>query len=128
MVTMKKETKKLLRRLSNAHSTSGYETSVREIIKEELEGHVDEIRIDTLGNIIAVREGTSPAVMLAAHMDEIGLMVQSIDKNGFIRFVKLGGWYDATLLNSRVVLHGNNGDIYGVIGSRPPHKMKEEER
>lgn len=128
MVTMKREVKKLLRRLSNAHSTSGYETSVRDIIKEELEGHVDEIHVDTLGNIIAVKRGASPAVMLAAHMDEIGLMVQSIDKNGFIRFVKLGGWYDATLLNSRVVLHGSRGDIYGVIGSRPPHKMKEEER
>lgn len=120
--------KELLKKLSNSHGISGYEDEIREIIKDELQNHVDDIRIDTLGNIIAVKEGESPSIMLSAHMDEIGLMVKSIDKNGFIRFIKLGGWYDAVLLNSRVVLHTEKGKIYGVIGSKPPHLMKDEEK
>jgi len=120
--------KELLRKLSNAHGISGYEGNVKEIIKNEIANYVDEIREDTLGNIIAVKEGESPSIMIAAHVDEIGLMVKSIDKDGFIRFVKFGGWYDASLLNSRVVLHGNKGEVYGVIGSKPPHLMKEEEK
>ena len=125
---MKKTTYNLLKKLVNAHGTSGYENEIREIIKEELEGYVDEIRTDSMGNIMAIRNGDAPSIMLAAHMDEIGLVVKSIDEKGFIRFVKFGGWYDSTLLNSRVVLHGEKGDIYGVIGSKPPHIMKEEER
>lgn len=120
--------KELLKKLSNSHGISGYEDEIREIIKDELQNHVDDIRIDTLGNIIAVKEGESPSIMLSAHMDEIGLMVKSIDKNGFIRFIKLGGWYDAVLLNSRVALHTEKGKIYGVIGSKPPHLMKDEEK
>ncbi len=120
--------KELLKKLCNAHGISGYEDEIREIIKEELAGYVNEIKIDSMGNIIAIKEGEKPSIMLAAHMDEIGLMVKSIDKNGFIRFVKFGGWFDQTLLNSRVVLHGEKGKRYGVIGSKPPHIMKEEER
>jgi len=120
--------KEILRKLANAHGISGYEQNIRDIVKEELTNYVDEIRTDALGNIIAIKEGGSPSVMLTAHMDEIGLMVKSIDKNGFIRFVKFGGWFDATLLNSRVILHGEKGGVYGVIGSKPPHLMKEEEK
>lgn len=122
--------KELLKKLCNAHGISGYEDEIRQIIEEELQEHVDEIRVDKLGNIIAIKDGEDnmPSVMLAAHMDEIGLMVKSIDSNGFIRFVKFGGWFDATLLNARVVLHGEKGKIYGVIGSKPPHLMKDDEK
>lgn len=119
-----------LRKLCNSHGISGYENEIRNIIREEIENYVDEIRIDAMGNIIAIKKGSDeyPSVMLAAHMDEIGLMVKRIDENGFIKFLKFGGWLDATLLGSRVVLHGENGKIYGVIGYKPPHLMKEEER
>lgn len=122
--------REILRKLCNSHGISGYENEIRDIIREEIKNYVDEIRIDALGNIIAIKKGSDdyPSVMLAAHMDEIGLMVKGIDKNGFIKFLKFGGWFDATLLNSRVVLHGEKGKIYGVIGSKPPHLMKEEER
>jgi len=118
----------LLRRLSEAHGISGYETGVAEIIREELEKLVDEVEIDTLGNVIGRKRGKSPSIMLAAHMDEIGLMVKYIDEDGFIRFVKIGGWFDQTLLDQRVILLTENGPIYGVIGSKPPHVMSEEER
>lgn len=124
----KERVKSILRKFSNIHGISGYENNIRDAIKKEIEKYVDEIKIDGLGNLIAVKKGGKPSVMIAAHMDEIGLMVKKIDKNGFIRFVKFGGWYDATLLNSRVILHGEKGEVYGVIGSKPPHLMKEEEK
>jgi endoglucanase len=66
--------------------------------------------------------------MVAAHMDEIGLMCKYIDDNGFLRFVKIGGWFDQALHSQRVVVHGEKGNIYGVIGAKPPHVIKEEER
>jgi len=120
--------KELLERLSNAHGLSGYEGSVRHVIEEEVKPYVDEVRTDKMGNLIATKRGGSPVVMLAAHMDEIGLMVKYIDDKGFIHFSKTGGWFDQTLLNQRMILHAENGRIYGVIGSKPPHAMKEEDR
>jgi putative aminopeptidase FrvX len=120
--------KKLLQKLSNAHGVSGCEGSVSDIIRKELEPSVDEVMSDTLGNLIAVRRGDGFSVMLAAHMDEIGLMVKYIDEKGFIRFVTLGGWYAPTLYNQRVVLYGGKKPVYGVIGGKPPHVMDDEER
>jgi endoglucanase len=128
---MKEETKKiknLLEKLSNAHGISGYEGNVREIIKQEIESSVDEVKIDKLGNLIAVRKGKSPSVMIAAHMDEIGLMTKYVDDEGFVRFAKVGGWFDQTLVNQRVLLHTKKGTIAGVIGSKPVHVMEQEER
>lgn len=118
----------LLQRLSEAPGISGHEESVRAIVKEALENHVDDIRFDTLGNLIAVKNGAKPAVMVAAHLDEIGLMVRHVDDKGFIRFVTFGGWFDQTLLNNRVIVHAAQGDVYGVIGSKPPHIMTSEEK
>ncbi|HDS58787.1 MAG TPA: M42 family peptidase [Thermoplasmatales archaeon] len=117
-----------LQRLSQAPGISGHEDSVRAIVSEALEEHVDDIRFDKLGNLIATRNGSESAVMVAAHLDEIGLMVKHVDDKGFIRFVKFGGWFDQTLLNNRVVVHAPRGDVYGVIGSKPPHIMKSEEK
>jgi endoglucanase len=119
---------KLLASLSNAPGISGYEDRVREVAQTALEDHVDEIRYDRMGNLIAVKNGGSPTVMLAAHMDEIGLMAKYVDDDGFIRFVTFGGWFDQTLLNNSVTLHTKKGDIHGVIGSKPPHLMEKDER
>jgi endoglucanase len=120
--------RELLKKLSNAHGVSGSESSVFAIIKKELKGYVDEIYEDPMGNLIATKRGNPFTVMLAAHMDEIGLMVKYIDDKGFIRFVALGGWYGPTLYNQRVVLHGTKGKYLGVIGGKPPHIMDEEDR
>ncbi len=120
--------KELLERLSNAHGLSGYEGSVRQIIENEVRPYVDEIKTDKMGNLIATKLGSKPVVMLAAHMDEIGLMVKYVDDKGFIHFTKSGGWFDQTLLNQRMVLHTDRGQIYGVIGGKPPHAMKEEDK
>jgi putative aminopeptidase FrvX len=117
-----------LERLSNAHGVSGSEGSVYDIIRAELRGSVDEIREDALGNLIAVKRGDDFSVMIASHMDEIGLMVNYIDEKGFLRFVTFGGWYAPTLYNQRVILHGKKGPVTGVVGGKPPHVMDEEER
>jgi len=119
--------KSLLERLSNAHGGSGYESNIIKIIEKEIRQFVDEIRIDKMGNLIATKNGGSPSLMLAAHMDEIGLMAKYVDDKGFIYFTKTGGWFDQTLLSQRMILHTENGPIYGVIGSKPPHVMKDEE-
>lgn len=120
--------RELLTRLSNAHGISGSEGSVTGIVRKELKKHVDEIHEDRMGNLVAVKKGNSFRVMLAAHADEIGLMVKSVDEKGFIRFVTLGGWYAPTLYSQRVILHGTRGGVYGVLGGKPPHKMDDEER
>jgi len=120
--------KELLRKLSDAHGVSGFEDEVREIVRGELENFVDEIRIDSMGNVICVKNGSELELMVASHIDEIGFIVKYIDDKGFIRFSTLGGWFDQTALNQRAVLHGEKGKVYGVLGCKPPHLMKEDER
>jgi len=127
------ELKELLRKLAEAHGISGYESEIRSIIEVELDEYVDEIKIDRLGNLIARKRGKKPSVMIAAHLDEIGFMVKHISDEGFIFFSTIGGWFEQTLLNQRVILHvenatGTRGGLYGVIGAKPPHLMKKEER
>lgn len=129
----KKETiEDLLRVLSNAHGISGREGNIREIVKEKLKEFVDETREDTMGNLIAIKYGEkgwgSPVIMIAAHMDEIGLVVKYIDEKGFAHFGPSGGWFDQVLVGQRVVLRAEKGQIYGVLGCKPPHTMKEEEK
>ena len=120
--------KELLRKLSDAHGVSSREGNIRDIIRAELAGSVDEITEDVMGNLIATKRGDDFSIMLAAHMDEIGLMVQYIDEKGFIRVVSIGGWFGPVLYCQRVVLHGKKGPVMGVIGAKPPHVMKEEDR
>ncbi|MDE4907213.1 M42 family metallopeptidase [Methanogenium marinum] len=120
--------KELLKKLSDAHGLSSYEGSIREIVRTELEGHVDEFTEDAMGNLVAIRRGGDFKIMIASHMDEIGLMVQYIDDDGFIRFVPIGGWFAPVLYTQRVILHGKNGDVPGVIGAKPPHLLSPEER
>lgn len=120
--------KSLLEKLSNAHGISGREGNVQKIVMEEIRPYVDEVKEDSLGNLTATKKGERPAIMIAAHADEIGLMVKQIDEKGFIRFARIGGWFDQTLLNQRVIIHTSSGPVVGVIGSKPPHVMKEDER
>ena len=119
--------KKLLKTLSEAHGIPGSEGEVRDIMKRELK-KTCKIEIDRLGNLIAKKGTGKKKVMLAAHMDEIGLMVKHIDEKGFIRFTPLGGFFDQTLVSQRVLIHIKGKKVPGVIGSRPPHLMKEDER
>ena len=119
----------ILQALSEAFGVSGNESEVREIIIEAVKDHVDEMRVDTMGNLITFKGGTGDSplkVMVAAHMDEVGLMIVHIEKNGLLRFRKVGG-IDDRILPSKVVRIGKDR-IPGVIGAKPVHLLKEEER
>jgi endoglucanase len=120
----------VLEKLSNACGVAGREEDVRVLMKKLLKPNVDEIKEDKLGNVIGIRKGKkkAPTVMLAAHMDEIGLMIKNITKEGFLQFAKIGGIDDRILIAQKVVVHMDKGPITGVIGSRPPHILKEEEK
>ncbi len=118
----------LLKKLCDAHGVSGFEGNVTEIMKRELEKTCESVEVDSFGNVIARKGGGGEKIMLAAHMDEIGLMVKYINEKGFINFVKIGGIDDRVLLNHRVLIKTKKGNIPGVIGSKPPHLQKEEEK
>jgi len=119
---------KLLEKLSNACAVSGDEGAVRKIVLEEIRGIADEIKIDTLGNVLAIRKGTGkncPKVMLAAHMDEVGFMLTQDDGKGIFRF-KISGGVDARNLAGKQVWVGNEL-LPGVIGVGPVHLSSQSE-
>ncbi|MFH1424291.1 MAG: M42 family metallopeptidase [archaeon] len=118
----------LLKTLCDSPSVSGNEANISKIVQRELRGKVDEMRTDAFGNVFTRKGKGKPRVMLAAHMDETGLMVKYIDDNGFIKFAPVGGWNDQILLGQRVTIHGDKGDLIAVAGSKPIHMMSEDER
>jgi endoglucanase len=119
-----------LEKLSNACGVTGNEAPVRELLAQLMKPYVDEITVDRLENVIAVKKGKpgAPKIMLAAHMDEVGLMVKTITKEGFLQFSKIGGIDDRVLLAQRVAVYTKKGVYPGIVGSKPPHIQKEEER
>ncbi len=119
---------RLLSELGEAHGAPGSEGELRRIVRREAGG---DVTTDRSGNVICVRRGSAdkPRVMLAAHMDEVGFMVHAVTKSGLIKFVPLGGWWPHTLLAQRVRIRtGENRDVLGVIGAKPPHFLTESER
>ena len=119
-----------LEKLSNVYGVTGREEEVASLLKKLLKPYVDEVKEDKLGNVIGIRKGkrNAPKVMLAAHMDEIGLFVKTITKEGFLHFTKIGGIDDRILLAQKVLVFTEKGPLHGIIGSKPPHIQKEEER
>jgi len=117
-------TKEFLEALSNSSTVSAYEYRINDTIMHAFEKYTDESMVDNLGNIIGLKKGkNNPSnikIMLAAHMDEIGLMVKFIEDNGFIRFTNIGGIDPRTILGQEIIVHGKK-DLFGVIGSKPPH-------
>lgn len=120
--------KELIKELTEAFGPSGNEDAVREIIKKHVAEHVDEVRVDPLGNLITLKKGKpksgvqSRKIMLAAHMDEIGVIISYVDDKGFLRFTRVGGVFPLTLLGSRVVFADGST---GVIGREKPEKRDE---
>ncbi len=120
--------KKLLAELCKVPGAPGFEEKVRQVVLREIKDLCDEITIDNMGNVYAIRRGKSnKAAMVGAHMDEIGFMVTHIDDKGFIRFTTLGGFDPKTLTAQRVLVHGKK-DIIGVMASKPIHVMTQDER
>ena len=118
----------LLKKICKVPGAPGFEQKIRELVIKEVIPLVDEVSIDSMGNVIAIKKGKeAKKVMVAAHMDEIGFIVTHIDDDGFIRFHTLGGFDPKTLTAQRVIIHGKK-DVMGVMGSKPIHIMKPEER
>lgn len=127
---MPSTTIQILEELSNAIGISGHEHEVRAAIEPHLEGLVDEVRTDTLGNLIATRRGTGPyTLMLDAHMDEVGFLVSYIEPDGFLRFAPIGGWDPRIIPSHSMTIIADDGSRHhGVIGVPPPHITPPAER
>lgn len=118
----------LLSELCAVPGAPGYESRIRNFILKQIQGLVDALEVDTLGNIIAIKKGKeNKRVAVTAHIDEIGFIVTHIEENGFLRFHTLGGFDPKTLTAQRVIIHGKE-DILGVMGCKPIHVMTAEER
>jgi putative aminopeptidase FrvX len=120
----------LMRRMMEAFGPSGFEREVNTLAKEYMEPYSDEVVVDKLGTVTFVAKGKMerPRVLLAGHTDEVGFIVSSVTKEGFLTFNPLGGWWDQVLLGQRVVIRGKKGDVHGVIAAKPPHILPQEER
>ena len=121
----------LLKQICEIAGAPGFEKRVRNLVIELVTPLVDEVKIDNIGNVIALKRGKrnpdGKRVMIAAHMDEIGFIVTHINENGFLRFHTLGGFDPKTLTAQRVIVHGKK-DLVGVMGSKPIHVMSAEEK
>jgi len=126
---VKEATVELLRELTEVNGVPGFEDQVAQLVVKAL-GDFTEVSRDNLGSVICARDGGrgGPKVMLAGHMDEIGFIVQLITKEGFVKFLPLGGWWDQVLLAQRVVIQTQKGPVHGIVGSKPPHLLEDEER
>lgn len=119
----------LLKRLTEAMGVSGNEKEVRNIILEEIKDHIDEYEIDPIGNLIVRKKSSKKdarKILLAAHMDEVGLLVKDIDSQGLVKFMTVGG-LDKRVLVSKAVYIGEDR-VLGVIGAKPIHLQKPNER
>jgi endoglucanase len=127
--TAKNELYDLIKELSDAFGVSGNEGAVRDIIKKYIKANVDKIETDRMGNLICTKNGRNrkQALILAAHMDEIGLMAREVDKYGHIYFSRVGVLTKQTLLGQKVHIMGKKKEIYGVITHKKLHIGDEAE-
>ncbi len=119
----------LLRELTEAFGPSGFEGEPAAILSREL-AKAGELSRDGLGSVVCRVAGGEerPRLMVSAHMDEVGFMVKSVTSDGYIKFLPIGGWWSQVLLGQRVMVRTRLGDFPGVIGSKPPHELTDEER
>ncbi|WP_088006607.1 M42 family metallopeptidase [Indiicoccus explosivorum] len=125
------ETLSMLKELTDANGIPGNERAPRDVMRKYIEPYADSIDNDGLGSLIAKKVGKEdgPKIMLAGHLDEIGFMITKIDDKGFLKFQTVGGWWNQVMLAQRVTITTRkNGEITGVIGSKPPHILSPEAR
>ncbi len=126
---MEKQSFLFLKKLMDTPSPSGFEQPIQRLVREELKKFADEVKTDVHGNVIGAKNPDGyPRIMLASHCDEIGFMVKYIDKNGFIYFSAIGGIDPHIVPGQRVKVYAKQGPILGVVGKKPIHVMKKEER
>jgi putative aminopeptidase FrvX len=117
------------KRVLETPSPSGYESILQGVVREYIGPHADQVTIDVHGNLTAVKNAAAPLrLMLAGHCDQIGLIVQHIDDQGFIYPQAIGGWDPQVLIGQRMVVWSDQGPVPGVIARKPIHLLEEEER
>ncbi len=117
-----------LKRLLDTPGPSGFEGAPARVWRAEA-ATFSSVRADVVGNSLATVEGSGgPTILLAGHIDEIGVIITYIDDNGFIYFEPIGGWDPQVFVGQRMRFLGRNGDVFGVIGKKPIHLMKPDER
>src|SRR5690606_7685014 len=118
----------LLKIICETPGAPGFEKPIRDLVLKLVRPLVDEVTVDPLGNVVALKKGRErKRIMVAAHLDEISFIVTHVDEEGFIRFHTLGGFDPKTLTAQRVIVHGRK-DVFGVMGSKPVHLMQPEEK
>lgn len=125
---MEDQTLNMFKELTEAPGAPGNEGPVRKIMARYLEPYADELYTDHLGSLIARQGNHGPKILVAGHLDEVAFMVTRITDEGFIKFQPLGGWWEQVMLAQRVTIHTKQGEIIGVIGSKPPHILSPEAR
>ena len=125
---MMSETLKVLKKLSTLPGVPGNEKKVSQYIVSEIKEHVDEIKFDNLGSVIGLKGNKGPRVMIAGHMDEIGLLVTQITKEGFVKFQTLGFWFSQVMLAQVWQISTKKGIVYGVTGVKPPHFIPKDKK
>src|SRR5688572_16032999 len=118
-----------LKQLLDTPAPSGHESAAARVWRDEAQGFADRVYADVQGNSVAIiNENGTPRIMLAGHIDEIGVMITHIDDEGFLYFEGIGGWDSQVLVGQRIRLLTRNGDVIGVIGKKPIHLMKGDDK
>jgi len=130
MYSLSEESLQFLKEILEEFGPSGFEDRVLKKIKNRMEKYADQVVKDNLNSLIFVKKGLSerPKVIVAGHVDEVGFVVTSITKDGYLTFTNLGGWFDQVLLAQKVIIMTSKGPVLGVITSKPPHLLTPEER
>jgi len=121
---------KFLEQLTNSFGPSGFERDPARIVRNYVAKYCDSVTTDKLGSVMFTKKGSadSPTVLVPGHVDEVGFIISSVNKLGFLTFNPLGGWFDQVLLGQRVVVRTNKGLVPGIIAAKPPHLLPAEER
>ncbi len=122
------KTYETLKTISLLPGIPGHEKQVRNYIQNEIKAFADEIIVDNLGSLIARKKQDGPKVMIAGHMDEVGLLVTQITKDGFVKFQTIGGWFSQVMLAQVWDIHTPKGIIPAVTGVKPPHVIPQDKR
>ena len=119
-----------LEELLNSFGPAGFEKEPAGIVKNYVTKYSDKISTDRLGSLLFTKKGKSdkPVVLLPGHIDEVGFIVSSVNKLGFLTFNPLGGWFDQVLLGQRVKIRTAKGMVSGIIAAKPPHLLPADER
>ncbi|TYR75965.1 M42 family metallopeptidase [Rossellomorea vietnamensis] len=117
---------KVIRDLTDLSGPSGFEQPITSYIKEKVQSLSDQVKVDGIGNVIASLKGNKPGpkILVTAHMDEVGFIVKKIEKNGLLRFEKIGGHDDRILLAQKVTIRSKSGPRLGIIGTISAHYQK----